>query len=107
MTEDFFIKEQTKIYRVPWPALRIFTVQKGNSPPILWVKKSTAPAFCGKSLYPFFIWKKIVVPFFHWRKKPCLPFILRQKMSMPHFFTGQISLSPPCSYTWPGLVPQL
>ena len=28
-------------------------------------------------------------------------------MSMPHFFTGQKSPSPPCPYTWPGLVPQL
>ena len=28
-------------------------------------------------------------------------------MSMRHIFTGQKSPSPPCSYTWPGLVPQL
>ena len=79
MTEDFFIKEQTKIYRVPWPALRIFTVQKGNSPPILWVKKSTAPAFCGKSLYPLFHLEKDCSPLFSLEKETLPPFYSSSK----------------------------
>ena len=80
---------------------------KRQSAPYLMGQKSTAPAFCGKSLYPIFHLEKDCSPLFSLEKETLTPFILCQKMSMPHFFTGQISPSPPCSYTWPGLVPQL